>query len=563
MTPSDSPSFAAASIVLTVFAACADSAPATDVDADSASDDAAPPDADCGPAQHPDQAELCSGDPAPGVRVDDWIVTVPPPPPNPVTGDKTPDRFNRVRVLRYRRDPPVEAVDAVVVFIPGFMAGASSGDPLARLIVDRAPFAVEVWALDRRENLLEDLRGMDAAERERDPEVAEGYYFEGAEIEGRQFGRLPRSEDLGFTSEWGLATFVADLRAVLDEVPEESRAGTLFLAGHSLGGILAEIAAAWDVGGGALSTELAGLVLLDGSISGAAIDRDTYHAGPDDPVFPVPGLDAIRDGRGERFSRFFGTDPTIFAAVEVAAMRALWSPAEIRCGDDRLAEFLGLLYGFQPRATNAALLGLAFDEGYSPLSGFALDVGDAAGGPMTTLDLSAFGDAPFSAPADPDAAYYWVDAPARLGCVRTLARALFAGPSNLVEWFFPSRLDLDERTVEDLAVSPVGDDYRLDEEGFRVTRAAEIDVPVLAVLAERGMEPAPDYYEPFRERIAPITRSGAPRTSDDGFRLLRLARWSHADPVLAEQDEPAASIIELIDRNREGVADLSRLASGR
>lgn len=548
---------------LLVFTACADSTPATELDAGSPADDASPLDPGCVPVHHPDQAELCSGDPAPDVRVDEWIIAVPPAPPNPVTGDKTPDRYNRVRVLRYRRDPPVDEVHAVVVFIPGFMAGATSGDPLARLIVGRAPFPVEVWALDRRENLLEDLRGMDAAERERDPEIAEDYYFEGAEIEGRAFGQLPPSEDLGFMSEWGLATFISDLRAVLDHVPRDSRPGTLFLAGHSLGGILAEIAAAWDVGDAALSTELAGLVLLDGSISGVAIDRETYHAGPGDPVFPVPGVDAIRDGRGDRFSRFFGTDPMIFAALEVAAMRALWSPAEIRCGDDRLANFLGLLYGFEPRATNAALLGLAFDEGYSPLSTFALDVGDAAGGPMTTLDLSVFGSPPFSAPADPDAAYYWVDVPDRLGCVRVLARALFAGPSNLVEWFFPSRLDLDERTVEDLAVSTAGGDWRLDEEGFRVTRASEVDVPVLAVLAERGADPAPDYYEPFRERIAPAARNGAPRTADEAFRVLRLERWSHADPVLAERDEPAASIITFIDANRVGTANLAPLDSGR
>ena len=94
--------------------ACGEGVPSPDAGVDAAPLEDAAPTADCTPTLHDAQPELCSGEPPAGVRVDEWIVPVPAPPPNPVTGETTPPELNRVRVLRYRRDPPAEDVDAVI-----------------------------------------------------------------------------------------------------------------------------------------------------------------------------------------------------------------------------------------------------------------------------------------------------------------------------------------------------------------------------------------------------------------------------------------------------------------
>lgn len=513
----------------------------------------------CAPPQHDPQPELCSGLPPPGVRRDEWIVQVPPAPQNPVTGAETPSELNRVRVLRYRRDPPIAEVEAVIAFIPGGWAGATSLDPLARHIVADATGPVEVWAFDRRENLLEDLRGIDAAETAHDPFVAEAYYFEGAEIDGHVYTPIPDREALGYMSEWGLVTFMADLRTVLNAVPQDRRATNLFLAGHSLGGQLSSIAAAWDIGGAALASELAGIILIDGSVCGVGLDRDAYHDGvtEESPGYPpIAGVDALRDGTGSPITDMMGADEGLLLSLEITAMRAYYDPAAVRC-DDRLASGLAALYGFSAWMTNAALLGLLFDDDYSPFCSWGADVGDAAGGSFQTIDMPIF-ESPFQAPGDPTAVYYWIDSPGEISCLPTLARSLFAGPSNFLEWAFPTRLDLDERAVEDLRVSTAGGDYRYDEEGLLVTRAAKIDAPVLAIGANnRWLDDARIYFEPFRRVIAPVARNGATRDEEAGFRLVIFENWTHLDLVVSDRPEPAAAIIYFVKENHQGTVSLA------
>ena len=59
-------------------------------------------------------------------------------------------------------------MDAILVLIPGFMGGANSFDYIGRQLVSMAEAegvgSLEVWAVDRRTNCLEDLTGMNAAE---------------------------------------------------------------------------------------------------------------------------------------------------------------------------------------------------------------------------------------------------------------------------------------------------------------------------------------------------------------------------------------------------------------
>ena len=97
-----------------------------------------------------------------------------------------------IRFTRYRPETtgaPKE-VEAILVLIPGFMGGANSFDYIGRQLVSMAEAdagvgSLEVWALDRRTNCLEDLTGMNAAEAAEDPSIAVDYYYYGVEVEGR------------------------------------------------------------------------------------------------------------------------------------------------------------------------------------------------------------------------------------------------------------------------------------------------------------------------------------------------------------------------------------------
>ena len=66
-------------------------------------------------------------------------------------------------------------------------------------------------------------------------------------------------------SEWGLATTISDLQAVLGLVPAAGRKVARGLIGHSLGASIVEEYAAWDFTGRPGYEDLAGLVLIDGT----------------------------------------------------------------------------------------------------------------------------------------------------------------------------------------------------------------------------------------------------------------------------------------------------------
>ena len=240
------------------------------------------------------------------IRRDVLHIEVPAPPPNPVAAQngETPAANNRVRVVRYRVDSdPPQPARAIAVLMPGFLGGAGSFDPLARALVRRSTpdAAIEAWAIDRRANLLEDHHGLDVAEVRGDPELASNYYFGGSELEGRRFAGTLGQAQVAYMSEWGLATTIHDLHAVLDLIPQAQRKGHVVLIGHSLGASMAEEYAAWDFNGRPGYEDLAGLVLVDGTTgtegsSTVPINKQQYLDGISGS-FPRPGLNKIRRQR--------------------------------------------------------------------------------------------------------------------------------------------------------------------------------------------------------------------------------------------------------------------------
>ena len=480
----------------------------------------------------------------PGVVRD--VVRVPgfAPPPNPTTGAETPTDLDATQILRYREDAdPPRPVRAIVIAMPGFLGGGGSFDALARHLVllgAASGDSVEVWAIDRRANLLEDLRGMDAAEAASDPQIAHGYYFGGETVGGALFGGFRDPASVSYESEWGLRTHVEDLRRVIALVPEAERRGRVFLAGHSLGAAMTEAYAAWRFEDGTLGAEeLAGIVLVDGALAATPIDEPEYTGGVMSGV-PIAGRDAIRSAQPYTALPVLGV--AVHPRSEVLALRLLLDPTgvvEDRGRDQLLGVLLGLAGVNVPNLTNRAALAVAYDDETCPVPFARVSLGDLTGGPTETYEnVLAMGT--LLRPSDPAGTYDWIDAleasPVELTGVALFAHSFVDGRSNFGEWYFPSRLSIDLPAVGGGAVPETG--YQATE-GLRAFDGPLMDAPVLAIASESWTTLD---FDAVRARIASVVGAGRPaagaaRTTDAGFRVLDARHMSHLDPITASDSE--------------------------
>lgn len=484
-----------------------------------------------------------------GVRRDTLLIDAPPPPPNPTTNTPTPAQYNRVQVLRYRVDAtPPRAARAVIVAMPGFLGGAGSFDPLARAIVARSSTGeapVELWAIDRRANLLEDLRGMHTAERLGDTEIAAAYYNDReATIGGRGFADIPNANDpsLAYMSEWGLASTLQDLRAVIARVPEARQ--HVILLGHSLGASIVEAFAAWDFDGAAGYRSIAGIALIDGVAGGGAASEDAWRNGAMSGIPGVAsvGVNAIR-AQGPRFFALPILGVRSVVISEIVARRALAQPDAVVDDPARDGVFRVLLgVSPVPAMTNAAALGFAFDDRSCPLAFARMSCGSPTGGALETRPNPFAMNETVSVPSERDATYRWTDAPSsqprEFTSIRSNARAWTATPSNFSEWFFPTRLTTDVAALGDLRLA--ADSWQV-QNGIRAMHGGEIDVPVLAIAT--ALVGRADAFDRMRARIAPalgadLPNAGATRAQAQAFRASFVPRMTHIDPLTADGDNP-------------------------
>ena len=533
---------------LSWFAGCADPSP-TPVDASSAE---VATDAGAEAAVTPKVRDLAdtpvpeSVVAEPGVRRERFFVDAPSPPPNPTSMTATPALFNRVPVLRYRADVmPAVAVRAVVVAMPGFLGGAGSFDPLARTLVKRATTAgapVEVWVIDRRANLLEDLRGMNAADRLRDPEVAAGYYNDqSVTIGGATFAGYRTTNDptLAYMSEWGLATTLNDLRAVIARVPQSR--DHVVLLGHSLGATIVESYAAWDFDGVGGGRSPAGLAGIDGVAGGTAASESSWRAGSmGGPFGPTAGVDSLR-----RAGPYFTALPILgvgaLATSEIVARRAALTPAAV-VADPSRDRVLRLLFSLTvvPPLTNGAALGLAFDNASCPLAFARMSIGQPTDGPLRMVSNPFAPGEQLTVPSGRTETYAWTDAPMstppEFTPLANAAAAWATTPTNFGEWYFPTRLSLDASVVGDLRLT--ADSWQV-REGIRAMHGAEIDVPVLAIAA--GLVGRAEAFEGLRARLAPtvgadLPAGGSDRRGEQGFHSLFVPGMTHLDPLTGADD---------------------------
>lgn len=495
-----------------------------------------------------------------GIRREVFVVPGPTPPPNPVTGAATPSELGGMQVVRYRVDTGRESprpARAIVLLMPGFLGGAGSFDSLARAIVRRstAERPLEAWAVDRRANLLEDRRGIEAALAARDPNLLTGYYFEEFELDGVVFPGFKKQADLDFASEWGIASTLGDLRAVLGLVPADQRKARVVLAGHSLGASLVTQYAAWDFDGTPGHEELAGLVLIDGVTGGEgeplAITQAEYETTGvmGGPMGSRPSLKQIREA--DRFFAFPLLEATLFPIGVGTALRATWNGDVIERDVPR-AKALQTIFLMErlPRFTNRAAFGLAFDAASCPVSIAAVNAGASTGGALEP-STAPFGGGTIVRPAETTATYRWVEfdavEPKEHTSLDDFALAWSRPGADFGEWYFPNRLALDAAIGASLTL-PL-DSWPVTAHGVRAVHGRSIGAPVL-VEAAGILSGDVSRYAKLQALLPPVSPgrplAGASRAVGDGFQAIAHPRFSHIDP-LAATDAPGSEAAAWFD----------------
>jgi pimeloyl-ACP methyl ester carboxylesterase len=185
----------------------------------------------------------------------------------------TPARYDRVGILEVG---PRNARN-ILVLNPGTSASAAYFAPVMKTIVRRAP-GWQVWAVERRENLLEDHSMLNRAKRGRaTPRQLQDYYLGWVSDPSikKHFQTIPDSR-VGFGRQWGMRTQILDLRRVMNRATARGR--RVVLGGHSLGGTITTAYATWDFNGRPGARDLDGLVYIDGGSSPTPITEERARA---------------------------------------------------------------------------------------------------------------------------------------------------------------------------------------------------------------------------------------------------------------------------------------------
>lgn len=419
----------------------------------------------------------------------------------------TPPELNRSFYLRYylATDTP----ETVLVLMPGLFGGAMSFDILARQLVAAIP-GLEVWAVDRRANQLEDRSAIVASLRRRDPMIAYRYYLDNY---GREGGYRPLDADaVPFMGYWGLEVHLHDLHQVV--LAARQHAPTVILGGHSLGASLASLYAAYNFGGQPGAAWLDGLLLIDGTLGRTGgFERDVFNIGP---IRVVPTVAELEAGEATPFLTF-GRGVDFFRRAEVAALLARFAPEDPSPGG--FVDF---------PATNRAVVGILADARHTLTPIFGVSLGEPLGarfagnlpavllsGQLGITSRSVVGVAPGAELVD------WRRTAAAATDLEQLVTAFSGLESNFGEWYFPIRLLLE---VAELSVSLRG------QPGFFPN--ADITLPTLAVGAERGLVSSLDGFAAYLN-----ARPGAP------FAAYILPELTHLDIVTAE----ASPLVPLFD----------------
>jgi pimeloyl-ACP methyl ester carboxylesterase len=378
----------------------------------------------------------------------------------------TPVAYNKALYLRYYL--PEDSAQTILVIEPGIFGGATSVDILARQLVAAIP-NLEVWAVDRRANLLEDRSAIRASLWERDPMLAYNYYIR--DLATPQGFNLFPPDDVRFMAEWSLEVHLYDLHEIVKQA--HLQASQVILGGHSLGGSMVSYYAAFDFSEGPGYTHLDGLVLLDGVLGRTGgFDREPQGLNLG-PIELIPGTEGLKDNRGSPYFTF-GITPEFYARREVAALLAYFDPTGLSPGG--WVDF---------PATNLAVVGIREDDQYGSSTVFSSSVGEVVGatfaGNLTAVILGGSEGIYSQTVTGVAKGYDFVDwsrgdPSDEHADLSQVVKAWATPDTNRSEWYFPIRLAID-----------IGQyDVRLENTlGFIPNRL--VTTPTLAVGAGRGL----------------------------------------------------------------------------
>ena len=409
---------------------------------------------------------------APAVARERVITVQTPPAPGPA-------QFNQVTVHQFG---PASG-KRVLVLMPGTQGGAGDFTLDARYLVKRVP-GLQVWAIDRRTQALEDTATFAAAERgEVSLQQAFDYYlnFGGFHFRG--------ADEDPYAREWGMGVALNDAHAVVQLARRHGRRQVV-LGGHSLGASLTAAYAAWDFDGRPGYKDLAGLVLIDGGLLGSfdAYNLAQAQHAVADLQTSNPFLDLLGIGLPE-------------AAGLFAEIGGLYAEKEPTASATTLQSYPLLPAQFNPPfpVTNRALFGYAFDRDSSPPD-------------LSLLHINGGALAPSGNPRD------WADG--GVTPVSRLAATFGQEPTNAVEWYFPTRLTIDTNGADQMTQNDVANFL-----GLRLTHTRKVNLPLYAI----GTDLAGAHVLDGARNL--IRRSKITRRNS--MLVNRNPLFSHLDPLTA------------------------------
>jgi pimeloyl-ACP methyl ester carboxylesterase len=369
---------------------------------------------------------------APAAAID-RVVTMDAPGPGP-------EQFDHV----YVHEMGPRKADRVLVLMPGTQGGAGDFTLVAQDLIKRVE-GLQVWAIDRRSNVLEDTSMFERAYNgQASLQEAFDYYLGWTTNGGTPADHYDfvDTSTLGFARDWGMETALNEARRVVKAAHRGGR--EVILGGHSLGASLAAAYGAWDFNGRPGYKDIDGIVMIDGGLLGSfdAFDLSEAQAAMTD----LQSSNPFRDLLGNNIVESAG----LFASIGgIFAMRDPHASATTLQSSPLLPD------EFKPPVpvTNQALFGYDFDRDTSPLGP---DLHMNGGG------LAASGD-----PRD------WEDG--GVTPVSRLAATFAQAPVNSVEWFYPKRLNIDTNGADKMKMNDVAKFL-----GLRLEHTNEINVPIYA-----------------------------------------------------------------------------------
>jgi pimeloyl-ACP methyl ester carboxylesterase len=320
--------------------------------------------------------------------------------------------YQRTWLARANAPPP----RAVLILVPGFLGGAGTFSPLAEQLVQKYNGNLEVWAIDRRPNQLEDRRGSDYAsaqiaaasndDEKRDALYAGTFFYlpepesgtidtnENGEIDpptllpdalGNQSSYLRLAQDdMRFAAHWGVDTNVRDWKLLADAAraivgPD----GVVLFGGHSQGTYWASVFAAYDfdpdpnvVDAG--YSHVDGIVLLEGGGGrGPSASAPSYAEYLDEVAqLEQPG------GPDVFLESFQGIEPALLGpGAELSGLAGIHLPDEPAIVQ-RTSVFATPPFSlfFSAPTDNRTLIALFIDDDFQPFTAFRASLGFTSDG---------------------------------------------------------------------------------------------------------------------------------------------------------------------------------------